>query len=205
MRQSDIFLRGEGDRWLERNRADLGKNDPVAQIIHRLGIRPLNVLEIGCSNGWRLAALREEYGCDVMGIDPSQAASSEAIANGVPVFNATAAAMPIRGNGYDLVIYGFCLYLVDPVDWFKVVAEGDRVLKDNGYLIIYDFAKFTDDVWGQQYVHCDGVVAYHVDFAKLWLGNPLYRETSRAMVGDGNSNMVTVLRKMAVDDIEVLP
>lgn len=210
MRQADIFLRGEGDRWLERNRAELGVadlglvDDPVSETIRRLGIKPQHVLEIGCSNGWRLAALRREYGCDVMGIEPSHAAYLEAATKEVPVFGgATAAALPVLSRQYDLVIYGFCLYLVDPADWFKVVAEGDRALKSGGYLIVYDFAELGDGVWGRRYEHCDGVVSYHADFAKLWLGNPLYLEASRHIASNGH--MVTVLRKMAIEEIEVLP
>ncbi|MGB6911936.1 MAG: hypothetical protein WBE42_04170 [Pseudolabrys sp.] len=39
----------------------------------------------------------------------------------------------------DLLIYGWCLYLCDREDLFKIVTEGDRILKDSGYLVVYDF------------------------------------------------------------------
>ena len=202
MRQANIFIRGEGDKWLKRNRNKLGKGeDMVDQAIDRAGIKPEKVLEIGCSNGWRLSALRDKYGCKVMGLDPSHAAGEEAKAKDIPVWEATATALPILSAQFDVVIYGFCLYLVDPADWFTIVKEGDRVLAPGGHLIIHDFAAHT--AWGCVYEHCDGVVSYHVDFAGFWRANPLYRYVTG--IAGGDDEMVTVLQKLPLDTIEVLP
>jgi SAM-dependent methyltransferase len=204
VKQSDIFWQSEGDRWLLRNHAELGKRDPVSDMIAKLGLKPEHVLEIGCSNGWRLEFLRDKYGCKVMGIDPSQKAADEAaIKRSLPVFSATAAALPIRTNAYDMLIYGFCLYLTDPVDWFVIVMEGDRVLKGGGYLIIHDFMS-PPQPYARQYEHCDGVRAYHVDFAQFWLASPLY-ELVHWEVDHDHDEGVTVLRKRRLDEIEVLP
>lgn len=204
MRQSDIFRQSEGDRWLERNRAVLGQRDPVSDIIAKLGIKPSYLLEIGCSNGWRLDFLREKYGCKVMGVEPSQNAADEAgIKRSIPVFSATAAALPIRGGAYDVVIYGFCLYLTDPADWHRIVAEGDRVLKTGGYLIIHDFMSPAEP-FARQYEHCDGVTAYHVDFAQFWLASPLYEVVHWEVFHDHDEG-VTVLRKLSVETMEVMP
>jgi len=30
---------------------------------------------------------------------------------------------------FDLIIFGFCLYLTDWSDWFRIVAEADTVLR----------------------------------------------------------------------------
>lgn len=201
MRQSDIFLEGEGDRWLERNRAGLGQRDRVSDAIARLDIKPEHVLEIGCADGWRLAALHEKYDCSVLGVDPSREATWDARARNVPVFQATAASLPIRSNAHDVVIYGFCLYLADPADWFDIVKEGNRVLKTGGYLIVHDFAPETP--FARQYEHCDGVMSYHVDFSKFWLASPLYEVAKCTIYPD--DEMVTVLRKLPLSLIEVLP
>src|ERR1700712_3304564 len=59
MKQSDTFLRTEGDGFFRRNAAGLarlernGDDDPVLKAIESLALRPKRVLEIGCSNGWR--------------------------------------------------------------------------------------------------------------------------------------------------------
>lgn len=203
MRQSDIFLQGEGDRWLERNREGLGQRDPVTKMIEAIELKPENVLEIGCSNGWRLDALREKYGCRVLGIEPSRQASDEGATQlSVPIFRATAAALPVRGAAHDLVIYGFCLYLADPDDWFKIVAEGDRVLKPGGHMIIHDFSNLGE-AFGRKYEHCDGITAYHLDFAQFWLANPLYNQVHRRVFFE--DAMITVLQKLQLTSMEVLP
>lgn len=202
MRQSDIFLRSEADRWLERNRDRLGVLDPVGKVIDAIDVKPQSVLEVGCSNGWRLDALRDKYGCKILGVDPSLMAAEEGAARNVPIFTGTAAALPIRRDSHDLVIFGFCLYLADPADWFTIAGEADRVLKPGGHLIIHDFAAL-DDAFARVYEHCDGVMSYHVDFAEFWLANPLYTMAHRRVFFE--DEMVTVLQKQPLSYIEVLP
>jgi hypothetical protein len=59
MKQSIAFSQGESDAWFERNRTKLGAApDEVQQTIEYLQIRSQRILEIGCSNGYRLEKLR---------------------------------------------------------------------------------------------------------------------------------------------------
>ena len=179
MKQSDIFAESEGDAWLERNRALVGR-DPVSEAIDHLGLKPQRVLEIGCANGWRLAALRGKFDCEVNGVEPSMQAGIEAAGRRVPVWRSTAESLPATNEAFDVVIYGFCLYVTDPGDWFKIAAEGNRVLKDGGHLIIHDFSEPTTP-FAQRYAHHDDVFSYHMRFADLWLSHPWYdRIHSRA-------------------------
>ena len=194
MKQSQFFIDSEGDRWFERNAARLGQHDPVSDAMAHLRMQPKNVLEIGCSNGWRLAALRDKYGCNVMGLDPSNAAAEDARARKITVWTATAAAMPLRSHAYDLVIYGWCLYLTDPEDWFRIVMEGDRVLKDGGYLIIHDF-NAGPQAFARKYEHADGILSFHVQWSKFWLAHPWYRRLHGRP--EGPDEAITVLRKHA--------
>ncbi len=61
-RQEQVFLDGEGDAWLKRNREKLPvKNDPVLKTLAACKIRPNKVLEIGCADGWRLRELKAKY------------------------------------------------------------------------------------------------------------------------------------------------
>lgn len=202
MRQADLFLHSEGDAWLNRNREKLGvSGDPVAHMIDHVGIKPTRVLEIGCSNGWRLAALRDKYRCEVFGVEPSMLACIEAADKRVPVWQMTASTLPEIGPKFDLIIYGFCLYLTDPSDWFNIAAAGDHALAPGGYLIIHDFGD-EGETFARRYEHCDGAFSYHVDFAKLWLAHPLYAPVSRSIQGD---EMVTVMKKLSVASIRVQP
>jgi SAM-dependent methyltransferase len=200
MKQADIFAESEGDAWLERNRALVGR-DPVGEAIDHLGLKPQRVLEIGCANGWRLAALREKYDCEVYGVEPSKHGCIEAAKRRVPVWRITAEALPAANEAFDLVIYGFCLYLTDPFDWFKIAAEGDRVLGGGGYMIIHNFMEPAKP-FATRYAHHDGVLAYHARFSDLWLSHPWYEQVYRH-TKDARDEQVTVLRKHGV--IEVLP
>lgn len=192
MKQSQFFIDKEGDRWFERNKPALGQRDPISKAIKDLRLKPKQVLEIGCSNGWRLAALRDEYGCAVTGLDPSQAASEDAKKSRVSVWTATAAAMPLRSHAYDLVIYGFCLYLTDPEDWFRIAMEGDRVLADDGHMVIHDF-NTGNNAFRRSYEHAEGLFSYHVQFSKLWLAHPWYHRVLGRQ--EGPDEQITVLKK----------
>jgi len=200
MKQSDIFAESEGDAWLERNRALVGR-DPVGEAIDHLGLKPQRVLEIGCANGWRLAALRAKFDCEVNGVEPSMQGCIDAAIRRVPVWRITAESLPAQDDSFDLVIYGFCLYLTDPADWFRIVAQGDRVLKNGGHLIIHDFFEPTRP-FAKRYAHRDDLLAYHVRFSGLWLSHPWY-ERIHAKAEATRDECVTVLRKHGV--IEVLP
>jgi SAM-dependent methyltransferase len=201
--QAEIFHNGEGNRWLERNRARLGEYDMVSETMEILGIRPTFAVEIGCANGWRLSKLRHKYGCEVIGVEPSRMGCDECATMQVPAFQTTAATPPIRGGLADLLIYGFCLYLADPRDWFRIVTEGDRILKPGGHLIVHDFAA-VDYPFARPYEHREGVISYHVDFAKFWEASPLYSLVRRTMAYE-RDQMVTVLKKLHIDSIEILP
>lgn len=201
--QTAEFLKFFGDYWYERNIADLGKDDPVSLIIEGMLLKPKDVLEIGCADGWRLRKLKEKYGCYVMGIDPSlkaiEAGAGAGLRLGLELQVGTADDICFPNNQFDLVIYGFCFSYIDPELYFKVLDEGDRVLKDGGYLIIHD--RTAPFPIMRQHGHIQKatgeetcVYAYAMDFASLWLAHPFY--TWKASVRDPDSfENVVVLQK----------
>jgi len=187
--QTVTFIETEGNAWFARNRERLGAHDPVSEMIDELGLNPKSVLEIGCANGWRLKKLYELYGCEVRGIDVSAAAVE---AREVPTIQVGwADALPYLNRSFDLVIFGFCLYVTDPSEWLRIAAESDRVLKHGGHIIIHDFADEGRD-FARHYKHRSGVFAYHVNWRRFWLAHPWYRDLiSRTSADD----LVSVLRK----------
>ena len=189
MKQSEHFINGEGEAWLKRNKAKLPvKNDPVIEALKQHPeIQPGGIVEVGAANGWRLSILREHYNCSAEGIDPG-ASLTEWSKSGV--YRGTADNLRFPDNDFDLVIYGFCLYLCDREDLFKIVAEGDRVLKDGGYLMIYDFAAAPHS---KEYHHKPGILSYKMDYAHLWLGNPAYTLVARHYFPEATS--VAILKK----------
>lgn len=188
MKQAQAFLVGEGDAWLERNKQKLPpRNDPVIDALVLNSIMPERALEIGCADGWRLKRMSDIYLCEVAGLDPRK--SDEAW-----IEQGTARSLPYKDNAFDVIIYGFCLYLCDREDLFKIVTEGDRVLVDGGHLVIHDF--HPEYPHKRAYKHCNNIYSYKMDYAKLWLGNPAYKLVTCMVTGLTESDeSVSILKK----------
>lgn len=181
---SEIFSQSEGDRWFERN--CLNEHPSVLQSVYvdyvweRLPHLPQAVLEVGCADGSKLSFLREssaikkKSACSFWGIDPS----SKAIAEGkirdpdLHLQQGTADQLPFDNASFDMVILGFCLFLCDRQDLFKIAYEVDRVLREDGFLVLYDFdAEFP---YKNTYKHAPGLWSYKMDNRGMFLWNPLY-------------------------------
>jgi SAM-dependent methyltransferase len=197
--QESYFLRSLGDDWFDRNYNDLGKVDLIQEALDKLGHEPTSVLEIGCSNGWRLKKFRDR-GIAVNGIDPSR----KAICAGHSMFGdkdtlqvGVASSLPYLDNRFDTVILGFCMCLCDPNDWPMVIAECNRVLVNGGILLIHDYHQDDDQVrigiW--PYQHTPLVPWYFMDWKRLWLSNPFYKGILEVAKGENRMERVVVLQK----------
>ena len=130
------------------------------------------VLEIGCANGLNLERLRREVGCTGTGVDPS-AAAIDAGSREFPALDlrrGTADALPFGDEVFDVVLFGFCLYVTDRPLLPRVVAESDRVLADGGFLVIVDFD--PPHPVRRAYRHAAGVTTYKMDYSLPFLGFP---------------------------------
>ena len=181
MKQKDIFLKDEGDAWFHRNEAALKKrhlpeDDPILMELLRLmpaiPRERMKVLEIGCGNGIRLNWLKENMNADCYGIDPSANAVAAACAKGVKVQQGTADDLPFDSQSFDIVIFGFCLYLCDREDLFSIAREADRVLRLPGWLMILDF--FNPSLLAKDYRHHPNVQSYKMDYRTLFDWHPDY-------------------------------
>jgi SAM-dependent methyltransferase len=178
--QKHEFLAAEGDRWFERNRATLQSPSSIRdEMVRRIGaqLEPnqrWRVLEIGCGQGNNLAALGALREIEGHGIEPSQAAVTAGAAAfpTLALRTGTADALPYEDASFDVVWFGFCLYLVDRPLLQRVVAEADRVLRDGGLLAILDFD--PDGPCVRAYHHRPGLRSYKMDHARLFLANPAY-------------------------------
>ena len=178
MSQKNTFLSGEGNMWYQRNKSafttEKQKEDPVLLALEHCQIKPVRVLEIGCANGWRLAELHNRYNCETYGVDPSE----EAIVDGkvqYPYMHlsvGTADDLP-RIEPVDLIVFGFCLYLCDPEDLFKIAMESHHLLKNNGYIAILDFHPPTGH-YRNKYSHKEGVYSYKMNYSTIFSWHPAY-------------------------------
>lgn len=185
MKQKEAFLQSEGDAWFQRNRAALsGKlfadsDGLVAALGDILPPRPANggrgkmsLLEIGCGDGSRLAWLRQHYNVEVAGIEPSREAVAAAHQQGVDARRGTADCLPFDDQAFDVVLFGFCLYLCDRSDLFPIAREADRVLKNPGWLLIHDF--YSPTPIAVDYHHFQGLKSYKMDYRSLFTWHPAY-------------------------------
>ena len=185
--QDDIFSASEGDQWFERNKAVIGVGErldsdvPLLLLSRHPEVQPNDVLEIGCSNGWRLAELRKRYETRCVGIDPSE----EAIKQGQSAFSdlsldcGLASNLPFEDASFDLVIFSFVLHWIDRSSLIRSLTEADRVLRDDGYLLISDF--YPDSPVRRSYHHLpkEDVFTYKQDYAEVFLSSMLYTRTDR--------------------------
>ena len=174
MIQKNIFLNDEGNNWFLRNQEALNQknfeSDYVCSFIKNLSVtKGSTILEVGCSAGNRLMYLTS-LGYDCIGIEPSLSAVAEAKSKGLNIIQSTADNLIIVNDSVDVLIFGFCLYLVDPSDYFKIASEAYRVLKNNGLIIINDFSPKM--IYKKAYSHKKGVFSYNYDFVHLFLVHP---------------------------------
>lgn len=191
--QKQIFLESEANSWFERNHQavlnrDYGREDVLARTIGEIindfqDAATVNILEIGCGEGKRLEWIKENYGCNVYGIEPSEKAVAAARVRSVSAERGTADQLPFADRFFDVVVFGFCLYLCDRADLFRIAQEADRVLKNKSWLVIHDFYSSSNSV--REYSHRHGVLSYKMDYRKLFEWHPNYVCYSHRVDGHG--------------------
>ncbi len=181
-KQDTYFFRGEGDQWFLRNKDALGsaRLDPPLYLVEQYGLRPKTVLEIGCSNGFRLDALNKQFGSQAVGVEPSL----QAIADGrkkykkVRFVRGVASKVPLKEQ-FDLVIVNYVLHWVSREEFFRALAEIDRLVRPGGHLIIGDFG--PDYPTRKPYHHAKkgSMYTWKVDYERIFVNTALYRTVSR--------------------------
>jgi ubiquinone/menaquinone biosynthesis C-methylase UbiE len=174
--QKEIFKSTEGDEWFNRNKTSYGRTSEnlIVDLLKRIELTPKSVLEIGCSNGFRLNQLKEEFGCRCFGIDPSSKAIKDGTTRypGITLGVGTADDLHYDNDSFDTVVFGFCLCLCDRKDLFRIAYEVDRVLQNEGTLVIADF--FPPFPFKNRYSHYEGIYTYKMDYGRMFTWNPAY-------------------------------
>ncbi len=185
--QDKVFLEKEADQWFLRNREALAQADRFdwpMQILENLeGNGAItSFLELGCSNGWRLARLRKRFGEDKIyaGVDPSPEAikRGQELYQGVEFHRGLLADVPLQRK-YGLVIVHYVLHWVGRDSLMQSLAEIDRLVEDGGYLLVGDF--LPDHPRRVPYHHLpgQGVFTYKQDYARIFTALGCYSEVLR--------------------------
>lgn len=182
----------DADAWYERNKDVLTAEhyDPVMNAIIVSGIKGFDrVFEYGCANGYRLNRFLKEHKSDCWGSELSPLAIRDA-------------SPKIKMNlepaiaSCDLVIIGFCLYLVQPESLLYWAHHADAILKDGGHLVIWDF--LPDNPHSRIFEHNKDLRSRKMNHAKLWLSHPGYSIVYRKVHNredDNECTHVSILKK----------
>lgn len=119
-------------------------NAPLREIAVRISgvTRGSRVLDVGCGTGTQLARY-VAAGCDVAGIDTSEAMLSRArerLGPAVDLRRADAERIPFDDASFDVVTATLVLHELTPLKREAVAEEMVRVLADSGRLLVIDFA-----------------------------------------------------------------
>ena len=114
----------------------------------------------------------------------------------------TADKLPFEDQSVDILVYGFCLYLCDREDMFKIAAEEIELSRSNGWIAIIDFWTKSDRRNG--YRHHSEVMSYKTRPEEMFIWHPHYavmdhkvRSISTNKYTDKSDNWVssTIIRK----------
>jgi len=162
--QERVFLDGEGDAWFGRNRARLEGFDPASDLpltmLRMFDAQPKRVFEVGCANGFRLAAMAAEYGCEVGGSDASAAAVADAQRRFGLTLSCQDAAQPIGREVFDLVILNFVLHWVPRERLALLIKSVLAAVAPGGLVLIGDFDPGEDVDVPYHHLPSAGVMTY---------------------------------------------
>lgn len=183
--QKEKFVSGEGDAWFTRNTSRLMNieyADKAAELNYLCHVlMPFRdninrILEIGCSNGLNLEVMCNRFEAVGYGIEPSVLAVNSGNERhktaDIHLQIGTCDSLPFSSSSFDLVCFGFCLYLVDRDILMQSLAEADRVLKSGGFLVITDFDPGMR--YKRKYSHTEGVFSYKQDYSAFFTQSGLY-------------------------------
>jgi ubiquinone/menaquinone biosynthesis C-methylase UbiE len=215
MTQKDIFLNGESDNWFFRNKESLKNQTEFIDVNEVLGYikKQSNILEIGCSNGTKLNYIQEKLpnlNLSLFGIDPSVKSIKDGKSSfcNLKLEVGTSDLLNYPDNFFDIVLVGFCLYLVDRNLIFKTISEIDRVLKQNGFLVITDFE--PPFPIKKPYIHKKGVYSFKNNYSNFFVGGGHYNLLRKVhynhkdLIFDSNFNervSTSILYKENLDEV----
>ena len=97
------------------------------------------ILDIGCGTGATVHCLRQEYGFEAIGVDPSETMLQKAKARPVPLplLRGSGENLPFPDQEFDGILMECTFSVME--NHKQVLRESSRVLKNQGKLIISDF------------------------------------------------------------------
>jgi len=172
--QGRIFLSSEGDSWYKRNQSVIENRENFSKEINFIlnffnesTFEIKDLLEVGCSSAEKLNRLACSFSAKGSGIDPSSLAIEQG-RNRYPNLDlhiGLAHNLSFEADKFDLVFFGFCLYVIPPEELELSLQEALRVLKPKGFIVINDFDPGIEMTL--PYKHNSGLMTYKRDYAQI--------------------------------------
>ena len=186
-----MFLQSAGDDYQTRNSIAQANSTVVASLAGYLS-PGATVLEIGCGADQNLVALEQLVpGIRCVGVDPSTSAIAAAKLR-LPShrFIVGSADDFAIEDCFDMVFFGFCLYVCDRPLLYAAVTRADSALKgassgEVGVFAIHDFDPVSPH--RRAYSHHADVTTYKMDYSALFLANPGYRLATKVSFGSSGN------------------
>lgn len=141
----NLLLVKNKNNWFYRNKKNIinqNNDEYINELIRINNLKAKNILEIGCSNGYKLIKYKELLKSNnCFGVDLSK----EAILDGkkryknLKLLNLSSLGINKIKLNFDLIICGFFLYQLDRNLIFQQFDLIYKKLNKNGYLLIRDF------------------------------------------------------------------
>lgn len=144
------------------------------------------LLEVGCTNGWRLSAAADKFGCDVVGVE----AGALAVHDGqqryphVRLHHGLAPAVledQLAHERFDCIALGMFMYVLPREDLFRLAASIDEMLTEDGHLVVQDFLYPTPVQ--SDYAHSPELRTFKSDPSAPWSWSPTYTLVQRSVYG----------------------
>lgn len=200
MMQDKIFKQSEGDNWFKRNKKALTKKrlkkDLVLKVIKLFNIKPKKVLELGCATGYRLSYLKNKYSCQCVGVDCSSLAIKygQSRYKGIRLFCGGIDKLNFRNAVFDLIIVNFVFHWIDRELIASVIAECDRVLRNEGLIIIADFFPLYPKKVKYHHLKDHNVYTYKEDYSKMFEKFGYYQSIGRISAQCGTQKICVQLK-----------
>ena len=207
--QSKIFLEIEGNKYFKRNLSTNEKKNFSIDLLTKSIEKKIknkkkkyNILEVGCSTGHRLYYLKKKFNFHkYYGVDPSSDSIRYIKTNfkKIKATRGTAENLNFNNQKFDIVILGFCLYLCDDEDLFKIASEVFRILKNGGTLFIEDFIvgkpKYV------KYKHRKNILCRKMNYTLMFNWHPKLNLVNKKVYFSGPKKLKKLNRKISVIEI----